>query len=336
MRIGVDAMGGDHAPAEVVKGALASRSLLGPSDRVVLFGQASAIEPLLAAQADEASFVDVVDCPDVVGMDETPVQALRTKPRNSMSVAARAHKDGQVDAIISAGNTGAFVAAAQMYLRRLPGVHRPGIAVVMPTFHGPVTLCDVGANVNCRPPHLMQYGIMASLYARHVAGVAKPRVGLLSIGEEDAKGTDLVKDTRRLMRAHQGLDFIGNVEGRDIFRGVCDVVVSEGFVGNVCLKLMEGLAEGLFRALGHEMAKADPAMAGRAVGVLKDIRSRYDYHEYGGAPLLGVNGICIICHGASDARAIYNAIRVSREFAAQGINEMITRELAPCAGMTNG
>ncbi len=333
MRIGVDAMGGDLAPADQVKGALAAKDLLGPDDRIVLVGRADAVQPLLDEATASAGHIDLVDCPDVVGMNEPPVEALRNKPDSSISRLARMHKAGELDAIISAGNTGAYVAACQMHLRRLAGVHRPGIAVTMPTFYGPVTLCDVGANVNCRPQHLLQYGIMASLYARHVSGIAAPRVGLLSIGEEDAKGNTLVKAARGLFREQSDLTFIGNVEGRDIFSGTCDVVACEGFVGNVCLKLMEGLAEGLFKSLSKELRSADPQLALQAGKLVRPILARYDYNEYGGAPLLGVNGICIICHGSSNSRGIYSALRAAKDFASQGVNELITAQLSQYSGI---
>ncbi len=332
MRVGVDAMGGDHAPEEVVKGVLAARDLLAEGDQIVLVGSAKAIEPHLAGSDDWQEFVAIEDCADVVGMNETPVEALRSKPDNSISRMVLMHKSGELQAVISAGNTGACVAACQMHLRRLPGAHRPGIAVTMPTFHGPVTICDVGANVNCRPTNLVQYGVMASIYAERVAGVKSPGVGLLSIGAEDAKGNTLVKNTRELFRQQEGIRYIGNVEGRDLFRGTCDVVVCEGFVGNVCLKLTEGLAEGLLKSMGAEIRSISGEAGQRGGAVLKQILAHYDYNEYGGAPLLGVNGICIICHGSSNERAIYNAIRASIDFAAQGVNERITALLSPYAG----
>ena len=336
MRIGVDAMGGDLAPAEQVAGALEARSLIGDDDRILLFGRAEEITPHLAEAADWADRIDVVNCRDVVGMSEAPVEALRTKPDSSIAVMARMHKARELDAIISAGNTGAYVAACQMYLRRLKGVHRPGIAIIVPTFHGRVVLCDVGANVNCRPQHLVQYGIMASTYLECVAGVQSPRVGLLSVGEEDTKGNVLTKQTHELFREHGSVKFIGNIEGRDLFRDVCDIAVCEGFVGNVCLKLMEGLAEGLFKSLKQSLAEAAHAGQGELVEKASEhllpLLSRYDYNEYGGAPLLGVNGICIICHGSSNGRAIFNAIRVAKEFATQGINELITLQLTQDSG----
>jgi len=332
MRIGVDAMGGDRAPAEQVAGALEARSLIARDDRIVLFGRKEQVAPYLDGVADWGDQIELVDCPDVVDMSEAPVEAMRSKSQSSIAVMARMHKAREIDAIISAGNTGACVAACQMHLRRLKGVHRPGIAIIMPTFHGPVVLCDVGANVNCRPQHLVQYGIMASTYMKCVVNVRSPRVGLLSIGEEDSKGNLLTKQTHELFRERSSIKFIGNVQGRDLFHDVCDVAVCEGFVGNVCLKLMEGLAEGLFKSLGQAMAQADQAFAAQAGKYLMPLLSRYDYNEYGGAPLLGVNGICIICHGSSNSRGIFNAIRVAKEFAAQGINEQITSQLTKQSG----
>ncbi|NLF29360.1 MAG: phosphate acyltransferase PlsX [Planctomycetes bacterium] len=334
MRIGVDAMGGDLAPAEQVAGALAARELLTEDDRIVLYGRQGEIVEHLKVAGDWSERIAVVDCPEMIGMSEPPVEALRAKQNSSLVRLAQAHRSGEVDAMISAGNTGACVAAAQMHLRRLAGVHRPGIAIIVPTFHGPVVLCDVGANVNCRPLHLLQYGVMAGIYLNRVAGVEAPRVGLMSIGEEDTKGNALVRRTHELFRRRPEIRFVGNVEGRDLFRNSCEVVVCEGFVGNVCLKLMEGLAEGLFKALARELAQqTEGAFAMKARLALGALAARYDYSEYGGAPLLGVNGICIICHGSSNARAIYNAIRVSREFATQGVNERITTELTQNAGM---
>jgi glycerol-3-phosphate acyltransferase PlsX len=237
---------------------------------------------------------------------------------------ATMQRHGQLDAGISAGNTGAFVAAAQMHLHRLRGVHRPGISIVTPTAHGPVAICDVGANVNCRPQHLHQYGVMASTYVNLVCRVKSPRIGLLSIGEEDAKGNDLVKEARALLRRDPSLNFIGNVEGRDLFRGVCDVMLCDGFVGNVVLKLMEGMAEGVVLSLLGELAALLPnggsEILAKATGAIK---SKYDFNEYGGAPLLGVGGICIICHGASDYRGVKNAVRVAMEFSRHQVNQQI-------------
>lgn len=324
MRIGVDAMGGDFAPAGVVKGALEAKELLGDDDRIVLLGDESAIREHLDNSDGWERFIRIEHAGEVIGMDESPVEALRQKPDSSIAKMASLAAAGRLDAMISAGNTGACVAAAQMRLRRLRGVHRPGIAIVMPTYAGPVVMCDVGANVNCRPQHLYQYGLMSVEYARCICGIDEPRVALLSIGEEDAKGNQLVKETRELFKSDPEMKFIGNVEGREMFHGTCDVVVTEGFVGNVALKLMEGLADGLFKSTYLELARSNPDQAGRFKQAIATIQDKYDFNEYGGAPLLGVNGICIICHGASRARGLTNAIGVTLNFAKTHINDRIT------------
>jgi len=261
-------------------------------------------------------------------MDEAPVEALRSKPNSSIALLAQMHADGEVDACVSAGNTGACVASAQMRLRRLPGAHRPGIAVVTPAFHGPVVLCDVGANVNCRPQHLHQYGVMASVYAHNVCGVEEPRVGLLSIGEEDAKGNSLVKQTRELIQDDPALRFVGNIEGRDLFAGVCDVVICDGFTGNVVLKLMEGMADSVVHSMLGELLREMSAQRDQIEAAGRSISAKYDFNEYGGAPLLGVGGIYVICHGASNSRGIMNAVRVATEFSKHRVNEQITQLLS--------
>jgi glycerol-3-phosphate acyltransferase PlsX len=229
--------------------------------------------------------------------------------------------------VISAGNTGACVAAAQLRMRTLPGVSRPGIAVVVPTFHGPVVICDVGANIAPQPRHLQQYAIMAAAYGEAVCGMSNPRVGLLSIGEEDAKGTAIVKESRKLMRDEPLINFIGNVEGRDLFKGVVDVVVCDGFVGNIVLKFTEGMAEGLFQTIVSEINEADPDLLERLGPVMKKLHTKHDWRESGGAPLLGVAGYCLICHGRSDARAIKNAIRVGKQLHKSAINDKIVESV---------
>ena len=335
MRIGVDAMGGDKAPGEQVKGVLAARELLAEGDRIVLIGDEPAIRQCLRDAEAGADHIDIRHTDQVIGMDESPVEALRAKPRSSIAVMAQMHRDGEIDACISAGNTGACVAAAQMRLRRLRGVHRPGIAIVTPTFRTPVAICDVGANVNCRPSHLHQYGVMASVYMRALRGVAEPRVGVLSIGEEDAKGNTLVKNARDLLKDDPNIRFIGNVEGRDLFRSVCDVMVCDGFVGNVLVKLIEGMASSVIEGMHKEWAGAMPEQAAAIARASTDIVLKYDYNEYGGAPLLGVAGICIICHGASSYRGIMNAVRVAKDFASHQINEQITELLSEPQGSGN-
>jgi phosphate acyltransferase len=328
MRIGIDAMGGDTAPVAEVQGALAARKLLAAADKLVLTGRRDAIMPLLAGAPDWAETIEIVEADQAIGMDESPVEALRSKPNSSLARLAELHHRGEVDAMVSAGNTGACVAAAQMRLRRLDGVHRPGIAILTPTPAGVVAICDVGANVNCRPQHLYQYAVMASVYVNSICGVQNPRVGLLSVGTEDVKGNDLVKNTHHLIRQQDGLNFVGNVEGRDLVRGVCDVMICEGIVGNVVLKLMEGMAEGVIRAMVGELAAAAPAQAGAIKVLAGNVMRKYDFNDYGGAPLLGVNGICIICHGASDATGLKNAIRVARDFSKHHVNERITQLLS--------
>jgi glycerol-3-phosphate acyltransferase PlsX len=272
--------------------------------------------------------VSVTHAPDVVAMDEAPIESLRTKPKSSIAVMAKLAKRGQADAVISAGNTGACVAAFQMRMRNLPGVNRPGIAVVFPMSAGPVTICDVGANVACKPINLYQYGLMSSVYSRHILGIQTPRVGLMSIGQEDAKGNEVVKRTRELLRSDDRLNFIGNIEGRDIFQGVCDVVVCEGFVGNVILKLTEGAVDGLFRAIKQELMKEKARLALKFKPIIMRVYQKHDYNEYGGAPLLGINGTALICHGSSKSRTIRNAIFSAKKFHTQRINERITDRLS--------
>ncbi len=239
MRIAIDAMGGDNAPDEIIAGALESIEFLAEDDQLILVGPRDIIEPRLPSQKSRGTTIIVEHAPDTVGMDEPPVESLRKKPKSSISIAAKLAKRDQADAVISAGNTGACVAALQMRVRTLPGVNRPGIAVVFPTFEGPVTICDVGANIACKPINIYQYAVMAGIYSRHFVGIESPRVGLMSIGQEDAKGNEVVKKARDLIKSDDKVNFVGNIEGRDIFNGVCDVAVCEGFVGNVILKLTE-------------------------------------------------------------------------------------------------
>jgi glycerol-3-phosphate acyltransferase PlsX len=320
MRIAVDAMGGDHAPDEIIAGALEALPRLDKEDSLLLVGPQGLLETKLAAAKYDHERLTIVDAPDVIAMDEKPIDSLRKKPRSSIGVLAKLAKLDRADAVISAGNTGACVAAFQMRMRTLPGVNRPGIAVVFPSTVGPVTICDVGANIACKPINLYQYGLMASIYSRHFLGIQNPRVGLMSIGEEDAKGNEIVKRTGDLLRGDPRLNFIGNIEGRDIFRGVCDVVVCEGFVGNVILKLTEGAVEGLFRAIKQELS---PWLALIFRPTIMRVYRKHDYNEYGGAPLLGINGTALICHGASKARTIANAVRTAKTCHTQRINEKI-------------
>jgi glycerol-3-phosphate acyltransferase PlsX len=328
MRIAIDAMGGDNAPDAIIAGAIESIEFLDETDEVILVGPKDVIEPRLSSLNSPKCKVTVAHAPDVIGMDETPIESLRKKPKSSIGVLAKLAKRDQADSVISAGNTGACVAAFQMRMRNLPGVIRPGIAVVFPTFGGPVTICDVGANIACKPIHLYQYGVMGSIYEKYLLGIENPRVGLMSIGQEDAKGNENVKRTRVLMKSDPRMNFIGNIEGRDIFKGVCDVAVCEGFVGNVILKLTEGLVDGLFKAIKHELMEEKLGLAMEFKPVITNIYRKYDYNEYGGAPLLGVNGNALICHGSSESRTIRNAILASKKYHIGKINDKIAEYLS--------
>ena len=328
MRIAIDAMGGDNAPKEIISGALESIEKLSQNDEIILVGPEEQIEAMLPSVRSRKGMISIVHAPDIIEMAETPVESLRKKPKSSIAVLAKLAKRGQTDAVISAGNTGACVAAFQMRIRTLPGVVRPGIAVVFPTPGGPVTICDVGANIACKPMHLYQYGVMAGVYSKHLFGIENPRVGIMSIGEEEAKGNELVKKTRDLIKADKKMNFIGNIEGRDIFQGTCDVVICEGFVGNVILKLTEGLVEGLFKAIKHELMEEKMRLAMKFKPVMKRIYQKYDYNEYGGALLLGLKGTAIICHGSSESRTIKNAIMASKRFYTEKINDKIVEYLS--------
>jgi glycerol-3-phosphate acyltransferase PlsX len=334
VRIAIDVMGGDNAPDAILAGSLDAVSLLGPDDRLVLIGDEAIIRDGMGERRmSNEPRIEVEATTQVITMDDSPVTAIRNKPDSSIVRMAemggrRRDKDRTCDVIISAGNTGACVAAAQMAMRRLPGVNRPGIAVTIPTFFGPVVLCDVGANPEPKPHHLHQYGHMAGVYASRLIGIENPRVALLSIGSEEAKGNALVKETAKLMKKDPTLNYVGFTEGRDLFAGKVDVVICEGFTGNVVLKLAEGLASGLFKTIAHEIFETDPDLAMKFEPVVKSIYKKHDYHEYGGAPLLGANGICLICHGSSEARTIVSAVRNAQKFAALDINNGIVEALS--------
>lgn len=330
MRIGVDAMGGDHAPREIVRGVLDALPSMNGHE-LVLVGDEKAVRHEMERLGRKDARIGIVHASQVIGMDETPVEAVRQKKDSSICRLARLAAEGEVQGVISAGNTGAFAAASQLRMRLLPGVTRTGIAVVIPSFTGPIVLCDAGANLAPKPHHLLQYALMASAYARNVLHVERPRVALLSVGEEDVKGTTLVKSAHELLRASSRIHFVGNVEGRDLFRGGCDVVICDGFVGNIALKLTEGLAEGLFKTIAKEIALASPELARSIEPVIKRVWANHDYAEYGGAPLLGVDGACIICHGRSDHVAIRNAVRVAIEYLERDLNSVIAHELAESA-----
>ncbi len=327
MRIAVDAMGGDHAPREILRGCAQGLRFLGADDRLVLFGPRAVVEAGLREIGAADPRFDVVDCPEVIAMHDSPVDALRHKKNSSIVRMAVAAGAGEVDALISAGNTGAFAAACQLKVGGVEGVSRPGIAVIMPTFHGPVVICDVGANVAPKPHHLHEYARMCTIYARTILGIGEPRVGIVSIGEEETKGNSLVKEARALIKADRSLNFVGNMEGRDLFAGQCDVFICDGFVGNVVLKLTEGVAEGLFKTIVNELKAEDAELAKLFEPVVERIWRRHDFAEYGGAPLLGLRSVGIICHGRSDQRAIANAIRVAVEELRLGLNNLIRDQL---------
>ncbi len=308
MRIAVDAMGGDHAPAEVVRGAALAAEEYGID--ISLVGLPAQVQPLL----DGHPRLQIVPCTQVIAMQEHPAQAVRNKPDSSMSVCARICKEHRADGWISAGNSGAIMAAALLIQGRIRGVERPALGSIVPTKDGFAYFLDVGANVDSKPEYLVQFAVMGAVYAREMMGRAEPRVALLSNGEEEGKGDELVRETsRRLKTSLPG--FIGNVEPKDIYAGRADVVVADGFVGNVAIKMAEATAEFLFRNLRDEIPKT---LGGKLGGLLirpsiRQLRARVDWREFGGAPLLGIDGVAVVAHGRSDARAIKNAIRVTRD-----------------------
>jgi glycerol-3-phosphate acyltransferase PlsX len=329
MRIALDAMGGDHGPRPNVAGAL-SAVASSPDLSVVLVGDNAQIHPLLDAAGEyPADRVEVFHCADVVGMNEKPVEALRKKPDNSIARCWQLMATKKVDGLVSAGNTGAVVGAGLFTRKFLKGIRKPGIAAVMPTATGKCVLLDVGANVYPKPAHLLQYGVMGSAFARHMLGVEKPRIGLMNVGEEEGKGHDLVQETFELFRLGPLADrFVGNVEGRDVHKGAVDVIVTDGFVGNVLLKYAQGLVAFVLGAVGQEVIAPLTADKGLAADLMKRVVAKFHYSSTGGAPLLGVDGCCIICHGSSDERAIANALGVAAQESRVKLNEKIVEELA--------
>lgn len=317
MRIALDAMGGDHAPAVVVEGAiLAARA---QATAITLVGPVTTIEAELAKHQTNGLDLTIVEATETIGMDEHPAQAVRRKPDNSISVATRLVKTGAAAAVVSAGNSGAMMAAALFELGRIKGIDRPAIATVFPCVRGQVLLIDVGAITDPEPANLVQYAQMGDIYLRAVFGVSRPRIGLLSNGEEETKGSKLVQETHLLLKQQTQLHFIGNVEGKDVPMGEADVVVCDGFAGNVLIKTAEGVVNLLRQVLREEVTRGpvNKLLALGLRGAFRRMASRLDYAEYGGAPLLGVDGLAIIAHGRSNARAIQNAIRVARQAAEQ-------------------
>lgn len=327
MRIAVDAMGGDFAPKEIVAGAVQAARELKDLTSLVLVGQEDVIRQELKAYEPIPPKLSIRHASEIIGMEETPALAIRKKKDNSISRMMDMINAGEVDAAVSAGNTGAMVVAATLKLRTLAGIQRPAIATVMPTMGRPIVLIDAGANTDCSPALLAEFAVMGSVYAREILGQPSPVVGLISIGGEDSKGNDITKEAFRLLSAAP-VNFRGNVEGHDLFRGETDVVVCDGFVGNVVLKTSESVAHAIGSWLKKEF-KANPIRILGALllrGALKTIKRRMDPEMFGGAPLLGVNGVCIITHGSSSRKAIYHAVRVACESVGHHVNDRIIEE----------
>jgi len=324
-------MGGDDAPRPVVDGALAASRHLDLG--VALVGPQARLEAELRGRRDfDRSRVTIVDAPDVVTMAESPSAALRKKPRASIRVAADLVASGDAAALFSAGHTGATVMAAHAAFGMVPGVDRPALAATIPTRSRPAVLLDVGASVECRPHHLLQFAVMGAVYARVGLGVATPRVGLLSIGEEETKGNELTREAHRLLKA-TSLAFIGNVEARNVYSGAADVIVCDGFTGNVALKISEGLVDVVETLLGEELSRTVTMRVGSLLTrrALRRFRRRVDYSEYGGAPLLGVAGVTIVGHGRSSAKAVRNAVAMASRFAARRFIDRVAQEIASTA-----
>lgn len=322
VRIALDAMGGDHAPSEVVKGAILAAAEY--SVEIILVGQEEIVRRELAAAGATPRNIDVFDAREVVTMEDTALAPLRRKRNSSVRVCANLVAEGRADAFVSAGNTGATWTSARAVMGMIQGVSRPALATVVPSLRGHTLLLDVGANVDAKPNHLREFAVMGHFYAQMLFDIDAPRVGLLSIGEEEGKGNELTKETYRVLK-ETGLNFIGNAEGRDVYNGNADVVVCDGFTGNVVLKASEALGEFVSTTLRQELTRTWSRKLGAilARSAFDGLKKRMDYSEYGGAPLLGVKGGCIVSHGRSNAKAIKNAVGVARNFAINKIDEKI-------------
>jgi len=328
MRIALDAMGGDFAPGPNIVGAFEAIERI-PDLEILLVGDRSALDKGISQVGAVPANVRIVESEGVVGMEEKPTLALREKPNCSIARCWQLMAAGEADAVVSAGNTGAVVAAGLRTRLFLKGVKRPGIAVRLPTVNGSCILVDVGANPAARPEHLVQYGLMGSVWAREMLGIESPRIGLMNIGSEEGKGTDLYRDTHAMLlnsRLHG--TYVGNVEGRGVYHGEADVIICEGFVGNVVLKVSEGMAEFLLKTVGGALMTALTEERELAKQALHKLTEQFHYQESGGAPLLGIDGVCIICHGSSDHRSIRNALRMATEIDKHHINSRITDLLA--------
>jgi glycerol-3-phosphate acyltransferase PlsX len=327
MRVALDAMGGDYAPAVEVEGAVMACREFGIP--VTLVGDQACLSAELAKHSTTGLDIDIFHASEVVGMHDSASDAVRKKRNSSVRLAFDLVKDGSACAAVSAGNSGATMAAGMFVLKRISGIERPAIAQIFPTLKGKTLVLDVGGNVDCKPIHLAQFAIMGDVYARYAMGISNPTVGLLSNGEEDSKGNELTRETNALLRA-TSLNYSGYIEGRDIFNGNVDVVVCDGFVGNVVLKLSEGLADAAGRMLKKEILKSWISKLGYLFvrGAFNRFKKIVDYAEYGGAPLLGINGVGMICHGGSNVKAIKNAIRFAHEYARSGMTEHVAEKLS--------
>ncbi|MEF3254656.1 MAG: phosphate acyltransferase PlsX [Deferribacterales bacterium] len=329
IRVAVDAMGGDHAPYEVIKGTLLA--LKEYKIDIILVGDERIIKQELEKQTGKSTFerLYIVHAEEEIKMDDIPATAARRKRNSSMHVGMKLVRNGEANAFFSAGNTGAVMAVAKLILRTIEGVDRPAIGAVFPNIKSKTIILDVGANVDCKPIHFLQFAIMGSAYAKYILKLENPRVGLLSIGEEDVKGNDLTKSVFSLLKESSTINFIGNVEAKEIFKGVADVIVCDGFTGNIALKSSESAAWYISTLLKEELNRTLISKIGAflAMGAFKRVKKRTDYTEYGGAPLLGVDGIVIIGHGSSNANAIKNGIRVSYELAFNKVNTHIAEDI---------
>lgn len=314
-RIAIDAMGGDNAPAEIVAGAIRAQEEL--DVEVLLVGDPQAIEACLKEQHSNSRHIEIVPADDVVAMDEEPLGALKRKPKASINVAMDLVKTRNAQAVVSAGHSGAAMAASLLRLGRLPGIDRPAIGAVFPSMMAgkSVIVLDVGANVDCRPKYLDQFAVMGAVYSQYVLGIPDPQVGLINIGEEPSKGNDLAIRTHQLLQENPRISFIGNAEGRDVLSGRFDVIVCDGFVGNVLLKYTEAVGEAMLQTLQEELSQGLRGQLGSALlkSNIKRVRQRIDHTEHGGGLLLGVDGICIISHGSAQAPSIFNAIRLAKD-----------------------
>ena len=331
IKIAVDSMGSDNSPFSEVEGAVqAAKAYKVP---VILVGKESVIGPLLKEAGGDGLPIEIRNATQVVAMDESPVAALRKKRDSSIRIAAELVREKVASGLVSAGNTGAVMAISKTVYGTVPGVDRPALATILPTLTGHAVLLDVGANVVCKPHHLVQFAVMGHLFSKKIIGIETPRVGLMSVGEEESKGNDLTKEVHQtLKRLH--LNFIGNVEGRDLYNGRADVIVCDGFTGNVALKTSEGLIEAVLKLLKEELSRNLQAKLGALLSKqsFKRLKKRLDYSEYGGAPLLGLRGATIICHGRSSSNAIKNAIRVAKDFSENQVNAMLETELSQIDG----